>query len=63
MMLEDKQTISKVSLAEKDSTVTLTNLKGAQELKGIDFNGSARFVCDMNTGICGPAIQEKEGNE
>ena len=36
------------------------DLKPIQELKGFDFEDSDAFVCDMETGICGPVNQEKE---
>ncbi len=35
-------------------------LKTIQPLKGFDFAASDGFVCDMETGICGPVNQEKE---
>jgi hypothetical protein len=63
MMLADKKSISKVSLKEKDSKAVSTGLKNMQGLKKLDFDGAAGFVCDMHTGICGPAAQEKEGKE
>lgn len=35
-------------------------LKPIQELKGFDFVASDGFVCDMETGVCGPVKQVKE---
>ena len=63
MMLKDKQSISTVSLERNNSKVKLIDLSGIQELKSFDYDGSAGFVCDINTGICGPVIQEEEGKE
>jgi hypothetical protein len=36
------------------------NLQPLQELKGFDFAASDAMVCDMETGVCGPANQEEE---
>ena len=63
MMLKDKQSISAASPRRNDSKVTLIDFKGTQGLKGLDNITSAGFVCDVNTGICGPVIQEEEGNK
>ena len=54
MMLKDKQ---------NDSKAPLIDLSEIQELKSFDFDHSAGFVCDINTGICGPVIQEEEGKK
>lgn len=35
-------------------------IKPIEELKGFDFANSDAFVCDMETGICGPVNKEKE---
>lgn len=35
------------------------DLKPITELKGFDFGESDAMVCDMETGICGPADKEK----
>lgn len=63
MILKDKQSISAASLEQNDSKVKLIALKGIQELKGLDNKTSAGFVCDINTGVCGPVTKEKEGKE
>lgn len=38
-------------------------LQPIQELKGFDTADSTAFVCDMETGVCGPANQEEEKKE
>lgn len=45
---------------EKDTKETVKPLK---ELKTIEFDSSQGFVCDVNTGICGPITQEEEGKK
>ncbi|WP_047986494.1 hypothetical protein [Ornithinibacillus californiensis] len=57
-MLKDKKTNSDTSPNKSDSKFKLMDLK---ELKSLDKNDSTAFVCDVNTGICGPVKQEKEG--
>ncbi|MCM3741301.1 hypothetical protein M3210_13580 [Oceanobacillus luteolus] len=37
-------------------------LKPIEELKGLDLSDSDAFVCDMETGVCGPVNKEKETN-
>ena len=63
MMLKDKQNLSAASPERNDSKVPLIDLSEIQELKSFDFDHSAGFVCDINTGICGPVIQEEEGKK
>lgn len=56
-MVENKQqALNDNSAEEKPAFV----LKPIQELKGFDFADSNAFVCDMETGICGPVNQKKE---
>ena len=55
-MIENKQ------LGLKDNTIQekpVIDLKPIQELKGFDFTESNAFVCDMETGVCGPVNEEK----
>ncbi|MEI3597601.1 MULTISPECIES: hypothetical protein [unclassified Oceanobacillus] len=35
-------------------------LKPLEELEGFELGASGGFVCDMETGICGPVNKEKE---
>lgn len=35
-------------------------LKPLKELKTLDTNDSNAFVCDLETGVCGPADKMKE---
>jgi hypothetical protein len=58
--LKDKKTNSDTSPNKSDSKFKAMNLK---ELKSLDKDDSAVFVCDVNTGICGPVTQEKEGKQ
>lgn len=52
------------TLTEKNKQVNKINLT---DLSGLEtLNGSSGFVCDMETGICGPAeeiTQNKSSNE
>ena len=63
MMLKDKQNQSVASLERNASKAPLIDLNDIQELKSFEFDGSAGFVCDISTGICGPVIKEEEGKE
>lgn len=63
MMLKDKQNLSAALPERNDSKAPLIDLSEIQELKSFDFDHSAGFVCDINTGICGPVIQEEEGKK
>ena len=64
LMLKDKETQSATSSTErKDSKETLKNLNGIKKLINIELDSSSGFVCDINTGICGPVNQKKEGRE
>ncbi|MHA6252820.1 hypothetical protein [Oceanobacillus sp. CAU 1775] len=51
-----KQVVNEKTTKEKP----LFELKPLQELKGFDFAESDAMVCDMETGICGLANNEKE---
>ncbi|HLU23743.1 MAG TPA: hypothetical protein VKZ77_14870 [Bacillaceae bacterium] len=57
MMLKDKDHKSTAS-KQIDSKETL---KPLQKLKTFEFDNSSGFSCDINTGICGPVEQQKEG--
>ncbi len=64
MMLNDKQSKSEASSTDgKDVNGALKVLNGIKKLKSLDFDSSSGFVCDINTGICGPVNQEKEGKQ
>jgi hypothetical protein len=63
MMLKDKQNQSAASPERNASKAPLIDLNDIQELESFDFDGSAGFVCDINTGICGPVIKEEEGKK
>jgi len=56
MVENNKQVVKENKTPEK----SIMNIKPIQELKGFDFAASDAFVCDMDTGICGPVNQEKE---
>ncbi|WP_099362954.1 hypothetical protein [Fredinandcohnia onubensis] len=63
-MLNDKQSKSEASSTDgKDVNGALKELNGIKKLKSFDFDSSSGFVCDINTGICGPVNQKKEGKE
>lgn len=49
-MLKDKQSISAASPERKDSKEPLEDLNKVKKLKSFDFDSSAGFVCDINTG-------------
>ena len=55
-MVENKQQSLKNSPAH-EKPVTL---KPIEELKRFDFATSDAFICDIETGICGPAKRDKE---
>ena len=38
-------------------------LKPLEELKGFELSESDAFVCDLETGVCGPVKNEKETNK
>ena len=58
-MVKNKQQVLKDNTQEKPAF----DLKPIQKLKGFDFADSNAFVCDMETGICGPVNQEKEAKK
>jgi len=60
-MLNEKDRDSS-NLHKDEPKVKLTELKPIQELTTLEFDESAGFFCDVNTGICGPVTQEKEEN-
>lgn len=57
--MENKRTTS-TSNTEKNSEKTTKLFTELKPLKTFEFDASQGFVCDVNTGICGPATQEKE---
>lgn len=59
-MIEHKQVPIKGDTTFKEK---LIELKPMKKLKGFDFEQSDAFLCDIDTGICGPASQKKEINE
>ena len=61
MMLKDKQ--STASPEGNKSKITLIDLNDIQELKSIDNDHSSGFVCDIDTGVCGPVTNMKEEKE
>ena len=63
MMLKDKQNQSAASPERNASKAPLIDLNDIQELKSFEFDGFEGFVCDINTGICGPVIKEEEGKK
>lgn len=56
-MMENKQQSLKNHTNPKKPTI---ELKPLQELKGFDFTTSDAFICDMETGVCGPVNQDRE---
>ena len=62
-MLKDKQSISAAASEQNDSKITLIDLNDIQELKSMDNDQSAGFVCDIDTGVCGPVTNMKEEKE
>jgi len=62
VLLNDKQKDSS-NIKEEKSSVNLTELKSFPDLTTIEFDDSAGFVCDVNTGICGPVTEKKEGEK
>jgi hypothetical protein len=63
MMLKENENQTAASPQRNDSKVQLIDLNNIQELKSFEFDGSEEFVCDINTGICGPVIKKEEGKE
>ncbi len=60
-MLNDEQKKSVGPSAEgKDVNGALKELNGVKKFKSLDFDNSSGFVCDVNTGICGPVTQQEE---
>lgn len=56
----NKETDS-VTTETKDSKKALKSLNGIKKLKTLDVNQSNDFMCDIETGICGPVTQKEEG--
>lgn len=46
---------------KKDVERAASKINDFKKLKTLEFDPSQGFVCDVNTGICGPVTQEKEG--
>lgn len=57
-MLNDKENTSTAS-KQTDSKKPLK----IKQFKSIEFDNSTGGICDVNTGICGPLNQEKEGKK
>lgn len=57
-MSQKKHASQASSSEQQDKKNKLTDLS---KIKTLDFGDSAGFVCDAETGICGPVNQEKEG--
>ncbi|WP_042144912.1 hypothetical protein [Paucisalibacillus sp. EB02] len=62
-MLKEEKSNSTPSSNQKDFNKSPKDLNGIKKLKSFDINTSAGFVCDINTGICSPVEQKKEGKE
>lgn len=58
-MLNEKEKNS-TDLQNAKPKVKLMELKTLQDLTPLGSDNSAGFVCDIDTGICGPIAQEKE---
>ncbi|WP_010096331.1 hypothetical protein [Ornithinibacillus scapharcae] len=56
-MSKEKLANKEASSEEKNSTVKWIDMK---EIKEISLDNSSGFVCDINTGICGPVNNRKE---
>ena len=56
-MLENKKQVLNDNSAQEKPAF---DLKPIQELKGFDFADSNAFVCDTETGICGPVNKERK---
>jgi hypothetical protein len=63
MLLKENKNQSAASPERNDSKAPLIDLNDIQELKSFEFDHSEGFVCDINTGICGPVIKEEEGKK
>lgn len=57
-MLNDQENVSTAS-KQTDSKEP----QKIKELKTIEFDRSAGFVCDIHTGVCGPVYQKEEGKK
>lgn len=62
-MLKENKNQTTASPERNDSKAPLIDLNNIQELKSFEFEGSEGFVCDINTGICGPVIKKEEGKK
>ncbi|WP_096269927.1 hypothetical protein [Paucisalibacillus globulus] len=60
-MLRDEESNSMQSSDQKNSKVASKGMNGIRKIKSLDIDTSAGFVCDINTGICGPIEKKKEG--
>jgi len=62
-VLNDKQTKPvEFSTEGKGSQGTLNEQKSIKKFKSLEFDSSSGFICDINTGICGP-VKKEEGKE
>lgn len=62
-MLKDKNNESTASVNDKESSEPKKVLKEFKTIETIDFGDPTGFVCDPNTGICGPVNPKKEGKQ
>jgi hypothetical protein len=62
-MLKDEESNYTSSTNQKDSKESSKEMDGIKKLKVLDIDNSTGFVCDINTGICGPVEKKKEGKE
>lgn len=53
MMLKDKN----------NQSTSSSDLVDSNKIKPLPLDISTGFVCDMDTGICGPVAPKKEGKE
>lgn len=59
-MFNEKERES-LNLQDDEAKGTLQEIKTIQELTILEIDDSeGGFMCDINTGICGPVTQEKE---
>ncbi|WP_077617891.1 hypothetical protein [Bacillus sinesaloumensis] len=62
-MLNDKQDNPVTGPIEGKDKGVLKEQNGNKKLKSLNFDSSSGFICDINTGICGPVTQKKEGEK
>lgn len=64
-MVKDKDHQSEAAKKSdaKEPLKDLSGMKTLKTLKTLDFDSSPGFVCDVDTGICGPVDAKKEGKK